>query len=84
MMAKHHLLAVLFDAVPADEALVQALASDPECHAELTRLAILLSSLPGDGARAAVARLDILFDAVLRAVADNTNLCWPESAATSA
>lgn len=76
-MLTQDLFAVLFGETLVDEGLVHALASDPDCHAELMRLAMVLAELPGDGARAAEARLDALFDAVSRAVADNTTLCWP-------
>jgi hypothetical protein len=63
------LLASIFDEAPIGDRIVWELATSLDAPAQLVRLAAVLAELPGDGARAAEARLDALLDAVCLAAA---------------
>jgi hypothetical protein len=58
------LLQQVMDGGPTDDDLIEAIAASPDEQAEAVRLAAILAELPGDGARAAEARLDSVLDAV--------------------
>src|SRR5262249_20635016 len=58
------LLAAVLDEQPIHGDLVRELALSSDAHGELVQLAAVLARLPGDGARAAEARLDGLLDEV--------------------
>ena len=67
------LLAAVLDDTEVDDDLVRDLAASSDAHGELVRLAAVLARLPGKGARAAEARLDVLLDDVALAAASATH-----------
>lgn len=64
MILGERLLQAALEAGGLDDALVREVAASPDAQGTATRLLAVFANLPGEGARAAEARLDQLLDAV--------------------